>query len=237
MIKVPPEASGKKVAFCTPTITRPFPQYLAALEASVPLVKAAGWDDLCTFVIGCPYISHTRSSMLRRALDAKADVIVFLDHDLSWAPGDLVTLLETEGDVVAGTYRFRMDEEEYMGTLLTQPDGRPIVRADGCVKAHWVPAGFLKVTKAAVQHFMRKYPALLYGEPDNYAVDLFNHGAIEGVWYGEDYAFSKRWHDIGGEIWIVPDLDLVHHDSQNAYPGNFHRYLLSCPGGSEYVPL
>jgi hypothetical protein len=100
---------GKKVVFCTPTVTRPYAPYLKALEDSVPLVKAAGWEDQVVFEIGNPYISAARAKMTRKALDAGADVIVYLDHDLSWEPKDLVTLLETEGDVVAGTYRMKYE--------------------------------------------------------------------------------------------------------------------------------
>lgn len=229
---VMPESKKQKVVFCTPTITRPFPQYIDALEASMPLITAAGWDDAAGFEVGCPYISHARARMTRRALDAGADVIIYLDHDLSWDPQDLLKLLETEGDVVAGTYRFKRDDEEaYMGTLFTHEDGRPIVRADGCIKAEWVPAGFLKITRAGIRRFMRAYPELLFGPPESPSVDLFNFGAHKGVLYGEDYAFSRNWNDLGGEIWIVPDLNLVHHRPDKAFPGNFHRYLLSRPGG------
>jgi hypothetical protein len=226
----------RKVVFATPTISGPFPQYLDALEASIPLIVAAGWDEGATFITGCPYISHARAEMTRKALNAGADVICYLDHDVSWQPQDLLTLLQTEGDVVAGTYRYkRDDQEEYMGVILTGDDHRPIVREDGCIKALWVPAGFLKVTKAAIQRFMRAYPALCYGDPDRYSVDLFNHGAHLDVWWGEDVAFCRNWNDIGGEIWLIPTLHLDHHSPTKAYPGRFHDFLLRQPGGSEAV--
>jgi hypothetical protein len=223
----------KKVVFATPTITRPFPQYLDALEASIPLIVAAGWDEAAVYEVGCPYISHARARMTRRALDAKADVIVYLDHDCSWAPRDLLTLLETEGDVVAGTYRFKKAEEAYMGTICTDADDRPVTRADGCIRAEWVPAGFLKVTRDGIRRFMKAYPELLFGPPDNYSVDLFNFGAHKGVLYGEDYAFSRNWNDLGGEIWIVPTLHIDHHSPEKAFKGCFHDFLLRQPGGSE----
>lgn len=170
--------------------------------------------------------------MLRQALDAKADVIVFIDHDLSWRPQDLLRLIETEGDVVSGTYRYKKEPEEYMGRLIPDPQGKPIVRDDGCIKAFCVPAGFLKITRKAVNRFIEAYPELTYGEKCNPHVDLFNHGAHKGVWYGEDYAFSRNWIDIGGEIWVIPDLQLDHHTTTEAYPGNFHEFLLRQPGGS-----
>ncbi len=223
----------KKVVFCIPTLTRPFDVTLESLRKSVPLVTSAGWLEGTVFQIGCPYVSAARSMMLRKALDAKATVVVFIDHDLSWKPKDLLTLLETEGDVIAGTYRFKGDPPEYMGALMQGLDGTPIVREDGCIKAHSIPAGFLKITRAGVGKFMRAYPELIYGDTASPMVDLFNHGVIDGTWFGEDYAFAKRYREKCGEIWIVPDLDLDHHSPSQAYPGNFHKFLLAQPGGSE----
>lgn len=223
-----------KVIFATPSLNGPTAPYLQALETSIPLIIAAGWDEAIVFETGCPYISAARSKMTRRALDAGADVIVYLDYDLSWAPQDLLTLLETEGDVVAGTYRFKKDDEEYMSTIQCGPNLRPLVRElDGAIKADRVPAGFLKVTKGGLHAFMRAYPELLYGDPDRYSVDLFNHGAFKGVWWGEDYAFSRRWRDTGADLWLVPNLNLNHHQGEKVYPGNFHKFLCRQPGGSQ----
>jgi glycosyltransferase involved in cell wall biosynthesis len=220
------------VALCTPTVTRPFAQCLEALEASVPLLDAAGFQPMMTVEAGNPYISAARATMLRRALDGNAEIIVFIDHDLSWDAGDLLKLVQTPGDVVGGLYRFKKDDEEYMGAWHTEPDGRPSLRPDGCIRATRVSAGFLKVTRSAVERFMRAYPHLCYGSPINPSVDLFNHGAHEGVWWGEDYAFSRNWLACGGEIAVVPDLNLTHHTADKSYPGNLHQYLMRQPGGA-----
>lgn len=225
--------ADKKVAFCIPTVSRPYQVCLDSLAASVPLLQAAGWDDYLVSEVSNPYISAARAAMLRKALDAKADVIVFLDHDLSWAPHDLLTLVETKGEVVAGTYRFKREPEEYMGALLPGLDGCPQVREDGCVKAHCAPAGFLKITRAGVNRFIAAYPELCYGERCAPHIDLFNHGAHDFVWVGEDYSFCRRWNEKCGEIWTIPDLNINHHTQDAVYPGNFHRYLLRQPGGSE----
>ena len=223
----------KRVVFCIPTVTKPYQVCLDSLEASIPLIQAAGWTDFMVTLIGCPYISAARSMMLRKALDAKADVVVFIDHDLSWEPENLLKLIETEGDVVAGTYRFKGEPEEYMGALFQGIGCVPIVREDGCIKAHSIPAGFLKVTRQGVNKFIDAYPELTYGEKCSPMVDLFNHGVMEHTWYGEDYAFAKRWRDKCGDVWLIPDLNLDHHSGDGTvYKGNFHQFMLRQPGGS-----
>jgi glycosyltransferase involved in cell wall biosynthesis len=222
-----------KVVFATPSLSGPTAPYMEALIASVPGIKAAGWDAGTVHEVGCPYISNARATMLRKALDAGADVIVFIDYDLSWKPGDLLKLIETPGDVVAGTYRYKEEEPHYMGILEDGPENRPVVRDDGAIYATAVPAGFLKVTKEAVDRFMTAYPELMYGPKYAPSVDLFNHGAFEGQWWGEDYAFCRRWRAIGGEVLIVPNLDLNHHSGETVFEGNFHEFLMRQPGGSK----
>jgi glycosyltransferase involved in cell wall biosynthesis len=223
----------RKVIFCVPSLDGPTQSFLDAIEQSIGHVIEAGWEQGIVEERGCPYISNARSTMLRKALDAKADVIVFLDYDMSWQPDALLKLIETPGEVVSGAYRFKCEEEKYMGRLFEDERGRPIVREDGCVKAEWIPAGFLKITTGAIHKLMEAHPELCYGPRYSPSLDLFNHGAHEGTWWGEDYAFSRRWNALGGEIWVIPDLDITHHSSTEAFPGNYHRFLLKQPGGSK----
>lgn len=199
----------------------------------MPVLEAAGWANGTVYEVGCPYISHARSKMLRKALEAGATAIVFIDDDVSWQPDAILRLLETEGDVVAGTYRFKRDEEEYMGAVVTNDDGTPVVRHDGAIEAHSLPAGFLKITREGVNAFMRAWPELIYGEICAPFVDLFNHGAHAGVWWGEDYAFIRRWREKCGKAWLVPNLN-IDHNGDKVYAGNFHEFLLRQPGGSEH---
>jgi hypothetical protein len=35
----------------------------------------------------------------------------------------------------------------------------------------------------------------------------------------EDYTFSRRWQDMGGEIWLDPSISLNHYGSFN-FQGN-----------------
>lgn len=224
-----------KVIFCVPSLHGPTAPFIESLEKSIGLVIGAGWEEGAVEERGCPYVSAARSRMLRKALDAKADAIVFIDYDLSWEPSDLLKLIETPGEVVAGLYRFKKDEEEYMGAIVPSDVGKPIVGEGGCVLAERIPAGFMKITAEAVNRFMGAFPQLCYGPKYSLSVDLFNHGAHDGMWWGEDYAFSRRWREIGGEIWVVPDLSLTHHAGDRAYPGNFHEFLMRQPGGSKEI--
>lgn len=229
-----------KVVICVPTRQKPSRPFIESLEKSIPLIVGAGYDEGCAWEAGNPYISGVRASLLKRALRAKGDIFLFLDDDLSWRPEDLLKLVQTEGEVVGGTYLARDDTEpNYMGRVLQDANGKiTSMREDGCIEASCIPAGFLKVTKEAVDKFMKGYPELCYGPGYDQAVDLFNHGAYKGLWWGEDYAFCRRWREIGGKVWLVPDLDINHHvwptpenPVPKVYRGNFHKFMLAQPGG------
>lgn len=233
----------KKVVFGIPIPKSqpPHPQTVQSLKDSVAAIEEAGWNHGYTQTTGNPYISGARAEITRRALDAGADVIFYIDYDVSWRPQDLIKLLTTEGDVVAGTYRCKTDNRDeilYMGAIHNDPiDNKPIGRlSDFALKAKVAPAGFLKVTTAAIDHFMRCYPDLCYGPQYSLSVDLFHHGAHKGLWWGEDYAFCRNYIDCGGEVWIVPDLNIDHWQGDYAYRGNFHEYLLRQPGGDKFQP-
>jgi glycosyltransferase involved in cell wall biosynthesis len=240
----------KKVIFCVPIqkneatkdprdMPQPHPACVQSLRDSIPLIQAADWDDGFTRTIGNPYISGARADMTRQALDvirSNEDVIIYIDYDLSWDPPDLLKLLETEGDVVAGTYRTKEDEEHYMGAIFADPPHyRPIVREDGCIKAKVVPAGFLKITAKGIDKFMVNYPELCFGPTYRLTPDLFHHGAHKRMWWGEDYAFCRNWQEMGEDIWIVPNLNINHHSGDKVWPGNFHEFLMRQPGGSKAV--
>jgi hypothetical protein len=136
-----------------------------------------------------------------------------------------------------------------MGSLAVGEDRRPIAEAQTILlegkefivptlKALMIPAGFLKVTREAVDRVMAFCPELCFGERISPHVDLFNHGAHEWTWYGEDYAFSKRWRErCGGDIWLIPTLNITHWLGDKPFPGNYDRYLRGIPGGEAEKPL
>ncbi len=221
-----------RVIFCTPTTYPAFPckAYLKALDDTVVALDEAGIGVGFLYVAGSPYISWARSYMLKVALETDAEAVMFIDHDMSWTPEDMLRVVRHPGDVVAADYRFKNDKEEYMGRIDTDEAHRPLLHTDGTIQGRAVPAGFLKVTRKAVERFREAYPELVYG-PEREFTDLFNHGAYAGLWWGEDYAFSRRWRDLGGDIHLIPDLSVNHHMGDQVFVGNLHDFLRRQPGG------
>lgn len=220
-----------KVALCIPTRKAPFPQMVEAIEASLPLLRGAGHTVGVITEIGSAYISWAVGQMVAKAMLWEADAAVIIEDDMSFDPQALLRLIEMPGDVVAGNYRYKFDPVEYMA-IPTVVDGKVHIYSNGCIKADKVPAGFLKITRRAVERFRKHYPSLICDDHKRELqfVDLFNHGAYQGVWFGQDFAFSRRWRAAGEDIWVIPDLNISHWLKQDdgtytEFPGNYLQFL------------
>ena len=89
-----------KVVICIPTLRKPHAATLEAIRAAVPVLDEAGIEHGLVSEVGNPYISQARNVMLRKALDAKANAVIFLDHDVSFQSDALLQLLLVPDDVV-----------------------------------------------------------------------------------------------------------------------------------------
>jgi hypothetical protein len=202
------------------------PSFNLALLNAVNLLRTEGYTVDGEVITGCPYIQEARNLIVKAFRDSDFDVMLFLDDDMSWKPGDVKRLIETPGEVVGGAYRIKKDHVSYAVSIKTGKHGIPLTRPDGCILAKGVPTGFLKIERIVFSKIEKEFPYLSYGD----RFDFFPQGVEDHVWIGEDYAFCNLWKKIGGEIWVLPDIDITHHKGDIGYSGNYHEYLKSLPG-------
>lgn len=174
-------------------------------------------------------INNTLSELMAR--DDFTDVLL-IDSDESWRPEDVVRLLMHPQAIVGGSYRMKNKDDEYVGSLRYE-DGSPLglMLPDGTalLEAERVAAGFLRIKIAALREWAAAYPDLVSDEPDGKKVQFFsrmlddNNGEGKVV-FCQDMAFSKRWRDIGGQLWIDPMVK-VDHWWTTCYPGDFDKHL------------
>lgn len=213
-------------------------EFWSSLKAGVTLLKNKGYVIHAYSIMGDPYIAKVRSALANKFLKSNCDTFIFLADDLKYKPSDLLQLIETSGDVVAGAYRIKTTKVKYPVTINRDKDGFPIVREDGCISAKWVQTGFLRINRCVFEAIMLHYPErAFYGIKDgkkvNISCDFFPQGTgiISHKWIGEDYGFCELWRGIDGKIWIIPDMDLTHYSKDEGYVSNFHEYLMRLPGG------
>jgi hypothetical protein len=184
---------------------------------------------------GDALITRARSNLVAEFLDEPdATHLLFIDADIGFRPEQVFALLDGNRDVVSAVYPMKIvnwDRIQAYGEA-----GRPLVPAatmsyavefldpaaitpvDGLAQVRYVGTGFMLIRRDVFTTMAPHYPALKFRgfgrpTPDDRERFGFFESMIDpetGSYLSEDYAFCKRWRDIGGEIWINLDSRLTH---------------------------
>jgi len=143
--------------------------------------------------------------------------LIFIDADIGFEPDVILRLLAYGKDVVAIACPMkdpRGNRQEKAAHLI----GGPI---SGLNEANLVGAGFLQISREAIEKMWAEYPEL---KCIPYKTD-WNAALIQDSYYtlfdpfidpetclplSEDYAFCWRWRNIGGQIWVDTSIDVTH---------------------------
>jgi hypothetical protein len=107
-------------------------------------------------------------------------------------------------------------------------DMKQIAIENGVIKLHDGATGFMMIKREAIDKMIAAYPDLKYNNDLNTPPDLqdFFYAFFDTMidpkdrrYLSEDYTFSRRWQDIGGDIWLDPSISLNHFGSFN-FQGN-----------------
>jgi hypothetical protein len=107
-------------------------------------------------------------------------------------------------------------------------DLKQIAIENGVIKLHDGATGFMMIKREAIDKMIAAYPELKYNNDLNTPPDLqdFFYAFFDTMidpkdrrYLSEDYTFSRRWQDIGGDIWLDPSISLNHFGSFN-FQGN-----------------
>ena len=107
-------------------------------------------------------------------------------------------------------------------------ESKQIAIENGVIKLHDGATGFMMIMREAIDKMIAAYPDLKYNNDLNTPPDLqdFFYAFFDTMidpkdrrYLSEDYTFSRRWQDIGGDIWLDPTISLNHYGSFN-FQGN-----------------
>jgi hypothetical protein len=105
---------------------------------------------------------------------------------------------------------------------------KQIAIENGLIRLHDGATGFMMIKREVIDKMIEKYPELKYNNDLNTPPELNPHfyaffdtmiDPKDKRYLSEDYTFSRRWQDIGGEIWLDPSISLNHYGSFN-FQGN-----------------
>lgn len=200
---------------------------------------------------GDALITRARANLVTMFLDDPgATHFLFVDADIGFTPDQVFRLIESGADVVAGVYPIkRVNWDKARRALHSNPSKAPSAALDyvlelddpdqvtvvnGFARVRYAGTGFLMIRRhvlermcehpdyASLQFFREHSADALAGSPNRFALFECMIDAKTGTYLSEDFAFCKRWTDIGGEIWADLGSRLDH-----VGPSVFHGDLSS----------
>jgi hypothetical protein len=200
---------------------------------------------------GDALITRARANLVTLFLDDPAAThLLFVDADIGFTPDQVFRLIESGADVVAGVYpikRVNWDKAKRAiesrqpnvaaaacDYVLEISDPDRIAVVNGFARVRYAGTGFLMIRRHALEK-MCAHPAYaplqffrehsldgLAGSPNRFALFECLIDPATGTYLSEDFAFCKRWTDIGGEIWADLTSRLDH-----VGPSVFHGQIAS----------
>lgn len=187
---------------------------------------------------GNAMIADCRGLIVAKFLESDATDLVFIDSDVAWEAGALVKLVDYPVDFVAGIYPQRRDPINYCVSWIQE---RAELRADpetGLLEVAGVPAGFMKLSRAMLEKMVEHYSDTAFycdAAPNQTAHALFDPYRIGKLKFGEDYSFCRRWREIGGKVWIDPEIRLA-HVGYKSFIGSLGDWLRDRPSETPASP-
>ena len=193
-------------------------------------------DDLVVeFLPNCSVPAMGRNQLVQGFMDSGFDRLVFLDSDITFNPGDLIKLCYRPVDIVGGAYRFKLPMESYpVGWI---PDQNELwLDKNGLLEVASLPTGFLCISRKAFELLKEKYPGREFTHMGKTMNCYFQMKFENGGLYSEDSYFCKEWRDIGGKVFMDPDIELTHWDfAPVPFKGNIGKWLKDRPDTSDRV--
>jgi hypothetical protein len=200
---------------------------------------------------GDALITRARSRLAARFLaHPQATHILFCDADIGFSPQNLFRLLDADKPMIAGVYPLKLIDWDkvraaakadapdlmaasvgYVVRFIPTPNHSVEVE-DGIAKVAYGGTGFLLIQRQAMQGIVDAHPELRAGMGD--MADRLGEEAVmvfetmiepeTGQYLSEDYAFCRRWRDLGGEIWADTEARLTHVGA-TAYSGSLMQAM------------
>ncbi|MBF0482575.1 MAG: hypothetical protein HQK81_10320 [Desulfovibrionaceae bacterium] len=232
--------------------------YLDSLLGTLDVCRREGVGTGMQFLAYQSLIPYARNCIAGAFLRRREfSHLLFIDADLGFPPEAAVRYLRFDKDVVCGVYPVKHLDVDRLRSLPRELSGGDAVSASlqytvklkgGCevdqgfVPVRYAPAGFMLIKRRVLTRMAEAYPELRYGkshvnadgeEGDNWAffdtlIDRENNEYLP-----EDYAFCKRWTDLGGEI-HADVLSRFTHSGNCDFAGDYPAYLKNnCRAGGE----
>jgi len=179
-------------------------------------------------------VQRARNVSLGRFMQkSDAEYFMFIDADIHFAPESVIRLIKSGHDFCCASYPKKVVMWDQAKEGIQSGDNRPPVMlasslvmnfkaqqsrvVDGFVEVLDGPTGFMLFKRSVVERMQERYPELNCVN-DHQNKDFDTYCALFDCmidpetkrYLSEDYAFCRRWQQMGGKIWADTTTTLGH---------------------------
>ena len=192
-------------------------QYALSFSNTVNVLKSHGIEVQPMIISSGSLLVAERNRLLEAFWQSDCSHILCIDADLGWPAEAVLAMIETKKEFVAGCYPARGKENSFFFRPLKNENNKLIQdeQHNHLIKMEYVPAGFMLISRSAIEKMRNKFPELYY-EPKDIRCEtektycFFNTEVWNGEFWGEDYVFCRKAREAGIDIWVDPLIQFDH---------------------------
>src|SRR5262245_31737219 len=224
----------------TPVAGNPCTSYAVSLAATAQSLTVAGVRFDIETLQGCCHVDDARNILLRNFLQSECTDLFFLDADLGWQPNNVLRLLKLPGDIVAGVYCHKSDDETYPFHGF---EGENKLNEWGLFSMPKAATGFMRIRREVVQALYDREAAkerLMWLDGDNAQLNklpvarICERGFVKELGLDHlsrteasqsgDYILCLKARSLGFEVFVDPDMSF-NHTGDKTWHGHFGNDL------------
>ena len=210
----------RKVMIATPA--HDFKADVYYIDSLVQTIRLCDSEEIAVYPVFWPgeaLLQHARNALVRLAIQADVDGILFIDADQQWPREAVLSLIDAHADVIGCPVRKKSEKEDYNVKAL---DGEVLFCRDNLVEVEAVGTGFLLVSRKALRHVWEASAPYEHNGQEFRMV--FHTSMRDGQLVGEDTTFCLKLRQHGYPVYILPQYTIT-HNGMKQYTGDFQSYV------------
>lgn len=238
-----PDFTGKKVMVATPCYSgQCHALFTHSCIGLAHIAKELGVHLQFDFLINESLVQRGRNRLVADFLDTECTHLMFIDADIRFDPFDvfrILNLCEGERLVIGGSYSKKAIHWPRVLTAakngVADPEDLQCAATSAClnlsddakkdrkislfepVEVLDLPTGFMMIHRDVFLKMKDAMPSIEYTDdvgPDLRKMHAFFDCFIrDGRYLSEDYAFVRRWQDLGNKVYLCPWVSTTHFGS------------------------
>lgn len=166
------------------------------------------------------YVSLTqvaRNSLLEKVYNEKPESVVWIDSDIAWNPNDFLYLINSDKDIIGGSYPRKVLEEKFVVKCF-----EPLDQQSDLIKVAALGFGFIKTSYNVIKD--------LWDSSEEYLDESIVHRNVfevvvrDGQLWSEDTEACRKMLKLGYDIYLDKRINCTHIGSKE-YDGNFREWI------------